>query len=504
MEVVKPIKEYPWFVILVAVISPLILYSNNLGEVTLASLWVPIILSVMVGLGIFVLSYVIIRDYHKAGFVTGVIEIVLFSYGHIYNLLKPVQIAGISIGRHRYLLVPIFLIACISIYQIIKSQSDYRNITKIFNLVFSIYFVFQVVIIGIYELRSFISQTRAHEGSEIIEVDDNDKNQRDIYLIVLDAYSRSDWLKEWSGFDNTEFLDALEDMGFYVVECSRSNYYYTIQSMTSELNMDYLQNLSVPYTNMEMSARLKNSDVRNTLKNLGYEFVFFETGYPWIEMTDADQYIAADEISLFNDDFQFLFLKTTLLLVPYDAYRVIATRQIDIRAEQQASRVWSVLSHLKQPLQSTNPVFVYAHIVSPHSPRIFNVDGSINYKWEQEAQQTTQTTYQYLNNEVLEIVADILKGSDPEPIIIIQADHGDGDLGYRNLILNAYYLPQGGSNHLYSTISPVNTFRVIFNHYFQKDYPLLEDLSYYSHEDSRFDFELILDPYEECRSLKEQ
>ena len=47
-------------------------------------------------------------------------------------------------------------------------------------------------------------------------------------------------------------------------------------------------------------------------------------------------------------------------------------------------------------------------------------------------------------------------------------------------ILNAYYLPGGGEQHLYESITPVNTFRVILNHYFDHNLELLPDRSYYS------------------------
>jgi hypothetical protein len=45
----------------------------------------------------------------------------------------------------------------------------------------------------------------------------------------------------------------------------------------------------------------------------------------------------------------------------------------------------------------------------------------------------------------------------------------------KNGILNAYYLPGVDSSVLYPTISPVNSFRVVFNTYFGTNLPLLPD-----------------------------
>jgi hypothetical protein len=52
----------------------------------------------------------------------------------------------------------------------------------------------------------------------------------------------------------------------------------------------------------------------------------------------------------------------------------------------------------------------------------------------------------------------------------------------RNSILNAYYFPDQDYKPLYASISPVNTFRLIFNQFFQADYSLLEDRSYYNNK----------------------
>ena len=47
------------------------------------------------------------------------------------------------------------------------------------------------------------------------------------------------------GYDNSEFLNSLRQRGFYVADCSQSNYAYTEFSLTSSLNYDYLDNLDV-------------------------------------------------------------------------------------------------------------------------------------------------------------------------------------------------------------------------------------------------------------------
>ena len=80
----------------------------------------------------------------------------------------------------------------------------------------------------------------------------------------------------------------------------------------------------------------------------------------------------------------------------------------------------------------------------------------------------------YLNRKLDAALERLLEESDRTPIILIQGDHGptsrthltslaDTDIHERYGILNAYLLPGGGEERLYHSISPVNSFRVVFN-----------------------------------------
>ncbi len=100
---------------------------------------------------------------------------------------------------------------------------------------------------------------------------------------------------------------------------------------------------------------------------------------------------------------------------------------------------------------------------------------------------------QYVNGQILEIVEVLIQKSSIQPLIIIQADHGpsiemhekiyeDEDLmETRMSILNALYLPdEAVSRVIYSSITPVNTFRMIFNTFFDAGFNYLADQSYFS------------------------
>jgi hypothetical protein len=59
--------------------------------------------------------------------------------------------------------------------------------------------------------------------------------------------------------------------------------------------------------------------------------------------------------------------------------------------------------------------------------------------------------------------------------------------------LNAYYFPDQNYAALYPAISPVNSFRVIFNQYFGTDLELLEDRNYFAGWLAPYDYTDVTD-----------
>ena len=93
---------------------------------------------------------------------------------------------------------------------------------------------------------------------------------------------------------------------------------------------------------------------------------------------------------------------------------------------------------------------------------------------------------------VLEAIDTIVANSETPPIIIIQGDHGPWlqpkDKRFWNL--TAINFPDH-QDKLYSTITPVNIFRLVFNTYFGGKYDILEDVSYFSPVPYLYDFSKV-------------
>ena len=92
---------------------------------------------------------------------------------------------------------------------------------------------------------------------------------------------------------------------------------------------------------------------------------------------------------------------------------------------------------------------------------------------------------------VQEMIEKIIDEKKRPKIIIIQSDHGTAfPMDWENPTekmkhdrltnINYILLPDKNKNSLYNTMTPVNTFRVLFNDYFNTNFEILEDRVFFS------------------------
>ena len=302
---------------------------------------------------------------------------------------------------------------------------------------------------------------------------------RDIYYIILDGYGSNEVLQDIYGLDNSEFTNWLESKGFYIAHNSHSNYSKTIFSLPSSLNMNYFNSDWIKDNKRGQEDKLVNlivnSEVSQLLKSTGYRYVYISSGSFHDEAKPyAEVYKSRTIINNF----------TTFLLWNTAASPLVEKYVVD----SQRDRVLYAFDTLMSLPEYDEPVFVFTHIFVPHGPTIFNADGSIPSRVErlEDNPEILRASHpeqvKFTNTRTKEIVEALLE-TEPKPIIILQGDHENGGEVIRPYvsgtgILNAYYLPDGGDSLLYKSISPVNSFRTIFNYYFGAEYEILEDKSY--------------------------
>jgi hypothetical protein len=499
------ILDFPWHPLLWGIFPALALFANNVAEIKLTEAMRSLIVALCVAFTLLLILRFITREWHRAAAISFLILLAFFSYGHLYLFLEGISPAGLNVGRHR-ILVPIYLaVFGMAVWWIAQRKGNLRVLTQALNIAAVIVVLLPVLQISVYSVR---------EASTGIPDTSNDpqplrssesRSPPDIYYIILDGYSRDDILEHFYQYDNRSFLNELTTLGFFVARCSQSNYSQTQLSLASSLNLNYLSALEKGLTEdrtdrIGMPGLIKHSLARRSLEQLGYTIVAFETGYYWTQVEDAGVYISPKssvasllDISGGLNSFEALLIRTSAGLVLADGATVLPgfTRlNLDYPLEIHRQRILFTLDQLGKVAKMPGPKFVFAHIVSPHKPFVFGPQGE-SVQQEKKPLVGYRDQLAYLNSRMVPLLRKIISDSDSPPVIVIQGDHGgvETENGDRQAILNAYYLPENGGQHLYESITPVNTFRLIFNTYLGGSYELLEDISYFS--TYRYPYKLI-------------
>jgi len=469
-----------------------------------------VILSIGVAVVLLIVLARLLHSWHRAGLLVSLFLILFFAYGHMYESIK--LGLGAEIGRHRFL-APVFLgIGVFLTWWILRRVRRPEAATGILNLVALAALAFPVFTLARWGTLSLTRRPGPVETSTRLQVPAGERPP-DVYFLIVDAYARQDTLRSVFEMDNAPFVDFLQDHGFYVAADARSNYAQTGLSVSSTLNMDYVEAL-VPGLTDDSSGRealwelIQHSEVRRQLESAGYVTVAFSTGLAGTELTDADYYLTAGSIDedlglVGASPFESLIIQTSLLRLISDGVVALPRFLPDVRFpyEVHRNRIRSTFEGLLALPPTEEPKFVFAHIIAPHPPFVFAADGSpltpdapFTLRFTFDASDPSSGDYiqgyrdqvKYVNRRLEEVITAILEQSEVSPVIIIEGDHGpdsnSGRISYiqeRMTNLNAFHLPTGDAG-LYPGITPVNTFRVVFNEVFGTDLPLLEDRVLYS------------------------
>ncbi|MBI5958689.1 MAG: hypothetical protein HY866_08140 [Chloroflexi bacterium] len=491
---------YVWFFVLYPV---LYLYAHNIALVESRDVLVAIVLALAAVTVIFGGLLFIFKDTNRAGIITTLLSLVFFSYGHIFRFLNQRLIGHFEL-THQITFPVTVLLTGIGIYILFRFGTKVNQITSYLNITTVILLLFPI-----YEVVSFVrlrAEIRPITLNPVEAETDLTGELPDIYYIILDAYGRADWLQEQFGFDNSNFINELSERGFYIGTRSCSNYTRTLLSIPSALSMDYVDVAGVEDFGRSASTLFtsryleKNDRVGNALITRGYTYLYFVSGFVVtnsgsknavrIDFGPSGTFAAESNT---RHHFWNTFLPTTLI-GPFYEYQ--EENSGNSYSWTSPNRILMELNELKETSLRDEPTFTFAHIVKPHYPYVFNEDGTLIPKpagWEQDddlraknANELYIEQVRFINRQILDVVDEIIANSETPPIIILQGDHAwnaqnmsltEGD---RVPILNAYLVPPEMEERLYSSISPVNSFRLLFDTSFGANLGLLEDKSFTS------------------------
>lgn len=491
---------------LLAVYRILLLYATNMGKTPFSAIVRPTLLLAVGAVALWLVLWALIRNRYKAGLVASILIIASLTGWHVleYGMRDVLPLisgfpaegfyvlyaAAIAAGfiliarRHRghprttaflllggvlasvgvVLLVVFFLapafgtarawamvsyvavtVAAISV--VIERPAEYKTLTQTANW-------FALILVGISLALIFVhrpaSTVPANGASDLRELEglaiaQPPAQKPDIYLIVLDGYSRDDVLRQEYGFNNIHFLNVMRDKGFWVADKSFANYSSSLPSLASCLNMEYVQHLLPDSTPKADAVDLVNLYHYNRLyaflRAQGYRLTVFSPGMELTEPRENVDRVMKPTGAL--SEFEAVLLDTSAAERVIQLYDYWVHGSIHHSAyKAQRRRVLYTFDGLGNMAEEKSdvPRLIVAHILIPQPPFLFNREGG----WPDTSDLVAPTEsgslhirfasfrnhyndqLQYTNSRLADTVDRILKNSATPPVILIASSRGAG------------------------------------------------------------------------------
>lgn len=489
-------------------------YAHNITEVDPNVILRPLAVVLLACAALVGFFRLVMRDWQRGGLAVTLIWILFSSYGHVYSWM--VRITQPRADVLAAVWASVLILGLWGIGRVMRGGA--APLTVFLNVTGGAALLLASVNIGVFAFQSLNYRRAANQTQpaalSTAPASGDLAARPDIYYIILDGYARKDVQETIYDIHEFPLHEFLAEKGFYVAEDAHSNYAYTAQSVSASLNMDYLDQLIQVDPNLNSREPLQDliekSRVVQTLREQGYTIVTFESGYAPTEIQAADAFVRSSLPGEMND-FERGLLSGSVMILSVDRMMPVIYRQ----------KILNRFDLLATQAAVEGPKFVFLHLTVPHPPFLFDeqgrpvvvtgqqdadgrdvgvnkMDGSFFIGGREAYLRGYRGQLLFVNQKIMAAIDAILAQSKTRPVIILQSDHGPGaylDLasfeetcvGERFSILNAYYLPEEAQQDLYPDITPVNSFRLLFNHLFGAEHALLPDRSYFNVEDRPFD-----------------
>lgn len=500
---VKKILESPLHLIFLSIYPVLYLFSFNTNNLPITVIILPIVVALIFSGLIYLFFLFLLKDNLKTSIVSLISIGIIINHGYFHKTLEKLNIDYLLVNHRIDILLFIFwvILILLSLYLLSVTKSNLKKTTQILNI-----FTFVLIMIPLFTILPSIFRpnitildSNLETNSKLEKSLSNKKNQPDIYYFIFDRYAGEETLNNIYNYDNSNFYKFLVDQGFYIANKSRSNYPKTLPSIGSSLNMSYLKSVNDLKGNgpSEIPGEkiIAENKVAKYLKERGYLYYNLGSWWPTTRYNpQADINYISKELGLNIDEFYRFLIKDTLFKPILGALFPQARLYIDHFYTHRGTLLYQ-FNIFNEITQKKGPKFTFSHILIPHEPYVF--DEKCNFLTGSEPDPQIDKYKNQLtcaNKKIEELVKILLKNSETKPIIIFQADEGPHpilnprgstwtganplSLTEKFSILNAYYFPDQDYSDLYPTITPVNSFRVVFNKYFETKLNLLPDINY--------------------------
>ncbi|HPF71678.1 MAG TPA: hypothetical protein PLQ13_13465 [Candidatus Krumholzibacteria bacterium] len=328
----------------------------------------------------------------------------------------------------------------------------------------------------------------------------------DVYFILVDGLGQPATVRALFNIRPGTLTDGLRRRGAHVLRGNVANYPQTALSLASTLNLapvPTLLDIRDPKSRdrRPLAELVADSRVARTFRKAGYRIVTYPSGYPLTRFGRPDE---RHEPFLGLNFMEFYVLNDGVIPLLLRAVGKPAAAFQNAQHRRRLDYIFDHLADARAGVPDGEPVFVFAHLLTPHPPFVFGPGGAPidtgglfsfgdGNDWTLANPGETVPYGVYWKNQaswVMERLAqtvDAIRAASPRPpVIIIQGDHGPGSQldwdrpGASNLterfgIFSAWFLPPDLQLPIRDGMTAMATFPVLFNGLFGEPYPTLEE-----------------------------
>ncbi len=432
----------------------------------------------------------IFKNWRKATIFSLCVMAFYFFFGAVHDMVKDL-FGNLILTRYVFILPGVVVCTILLILFLKKTARKFNRLVRFTN----------VLLLVLITVEGFAVFNGSAPNTSTVKTNTGDLTvcdtctKPDIYLIVADEYAGNTQLKEQLGFDNSAFIAALRQRGFYIDTNSRSNYNSTPYCMASQFQMNYLVGIEGRKGNKDdlnaCYTIINHNPFTAYLKKNGYAihnlsvFTVHDQKPPTTSMFLTVGKNAIDAHTFYgrlNRDIR--FNTVTRFKINWEMKRFAKAELAKIESTLQKTEAVPATA-------SAKPRLVYTHVMLPHFPYFLDSAGNMNdlqmLAEESWGRQKEYIGYlQYSNNRFLQLIDAILLQSKKPPVIIFLGDHGfrhftvtPATEKYLFANMSAVYLPGGDYNQYYQGASTVNQFRILLNTIFQQKLSMLKDSTSY-------------------------
>jgi len=482
------LKKIPFFLLLLVIFFCLHGSLENYGFVELQEILVlgGLILACL-GIGL-VLTWLFTRNWLMSALICFFIALWYLFFGAIYDWLQTSQVLHFL---HRYqVLIPALIVLTVGwIIFLHKKRSKHATLSMYLNLLLLLYCgidSFLLITKNVEPVRKGQAAAVAFDPGKVTQ-------KPNVYYLLFDEYAGYQSLKDSFGFANDSLYHFLDQKGFRNIP-GGSNYDFTLFSMSSIFNMQYVDTTGITGTTLQNDLQVRTNEIRygsvfGLFENMGYQienYSIFDIGNRH-SVSDKNDFLPVHSRLLTDKIFHNRLLRTSGWIFKTGKFALPAWKKKYLY-QHDVTNIFSEQA-VKQTAadKSTVPKFCYAHFIIPHGP--FYRDSSGQYNSDasiaDEATLTNKAAYlAYLKygNTVIESLVESITANDPQAIIVLMSDHG-----FRPYQTPERYVPfcfdnicavRFPNNNYGATgerHSAVNFFRYLFNKQFGQNIPYLPD-----------------------------